>query len=405
MRKLLFLIFTLTFIGVSLSWGGIPHQMNFQGMLSDDTGQPLNGTCKLEFSIYNALSGGTALWTEQHLGVVVENGLFSVVLGEFLSIPDSVFNEAERYLGISIGTNPQLTPRIQLTSVGYAYRALVADSASVALSASAGGGWTDQGKVVRLESIIDSVGIGIDSPQVKLDVSGDIRASDSLLAHQLCLGAPLMSGGIFLIYGQLSADPIIKAHESSGSGFLSINGDRSAIFDMSTSGDSSVMLPVSSISNEEIENEAGIGNDQRTDGYVAINSMATTILDRKMNFPSEGNALVIATGNLAIAHKKGTEDKVFIGVSNSDIALPGSQNHLKSIPSVWDSADVYDIITVQGCFSVNSGENWFYFLGQKLGGGNIKMFDAELNVLFVPTSYEAVSLNTKIVTEKLKNKE
>lgn len=400
MRKLLLLIAVGVFIVSSSSWGEIPHKMNFQGMLTDDAGQPLNGTYKLRFSIYSDPSGGSALWSEQHLGIDVENGLFNVVLGEYLSIPDSVFKEPERYLGITVGTYPQLTPRIQLTSTGYAYRALVADSASVALSASAGGGWTDDGNVVRLETTADSVGIGTASPQAKLDVSGDIRASDSLLARQLCLGTALTSGGSFRIYGELSADPIIQAYESSGFGFLSISGNDSAIFDMSTSGDSSVMLPVSSISDPEIENEAGLGNSQRISGSVTIAMGVNTILDRKMNFPSDGHALVIATGNLAIAHEKDVEDKVFLGVSNSNLALPGSQNHLKSIPDSLDTVVVYDIVTVHGYFSVNAGENWFYFLGEKLGGGNIEMFDAELSVLFVPTSYEATSFNSKTVSEE-----
>jgi hypothetical protein len=321
-------------------------------------------------------------------------------LGEFISIPDSVFKEPERYLGINVGTFPQFTPRIQLTSVGYAYRALMADSASVALSASTGGGWKDDGNVVRLESFADSVGIGTATPQAKLDVSGDIRATDSLLAHQLCLGTPLTSGGIFRIYGELSAEPIIEAYDSSGSGFLSISGNGSAIFDMSASGDSSVILPVSSISDTEIENEAGIGNSQRIAGSVVMDMGVNTILDRKMNFPSQGHALVIATGNLAIAHKDGVVDQAYFGISTTNVGLPTHQNFLKTIPGEWDSADVYDIVTVHGYFSVNAGENWFYFLGEKLGGGNMQMFDAELSVLFVPTSYESATLNSKRVSEE-----
>ena len=404
MRKLLLLMVVCAFIASDSSWGEIPHKMNFQGMLTDDVGQPLSGAYDLTFAVYRVSFGGTALWTETLLAVNLENGLFSVVMGETVPIPDSVFNEPERYLGIQVGTDTELTPRILLTSTGFAYRALVADSALVAVSTPAEDGWIDEGTVVRLETATDSVGIGTASPQTKLDVSGDVRASDSLLARQLCLGRPLTSEGILRLYGELSAEPVIEAHESSGGGFLSISGDGSAIFDMSTSGDSSVVLPVSSISNTEIENEAGIGNSQRTAGSVNIEGSVTTILSRKMNFPSEGHVLVIATGNMAVAHKKETEDRVIFGVSNTDVDLPSSQDHLKSISAAWDSADVYDIVTVHGYFTVTAGENWFYFLGKKLSGGNMMMFDAELNVLFVPTSYSSATLISKPEIEELKRK-
>jgi hypothetical protein len=55
--------------------------------------------------------------------------------------------------------------------VGYAYRAIVADSATVAVSASAGGGWVDEGTTVRLETATDKVGIGTATPNAELEVS------------------------------------------------------------------------------------------------------------------------------------------------------------------------------------------------------------------------------------------
>jgi hypothetical protein len=55
--------------------------------------------------------------------------------------------------------------------VGYAYRASIADSATVAVSAPSGGGWTDDGTNVRLTTSTDNVGIGITSPGAKLHVA------------------------------------------------------------------------------------------------------------------------------------------------------------------------------------------------------------------------------------------
>jgi hypothetical protein len=178
-KKLLLLTIVGAFMVVaSPGWAEIPHLINYQGMLTDDAGNPITESRDLTFTIYDSPTNGTALWTETHTAVPIEDGLFNVILGGATTpIPDSVFDHPERFLGIKVETDPELFPRIQLSSVGYAYRARTADSANVAVSAPTGGGWTDDGTVVRLHNHTDSVGIGTTSPSAKLDVSGDINTS------------------------------------------------------------------------------------------------------------------------------------------------------------------------------------------------------------------------------------
>jgi hypothetical protein len=65
------------------------------------------------------------LWTVIYNDQDIQNGLVNVLL----SYPSSVFNGPDRWLGITVWPDPELSPRIRLTSVGYAYRAEVADSA------------------------------------------------------------------------------------------------------------------------------------------------------------------------------------------------------------------------------------------------------------------------------------
>ena len=107
-------------------YAGVPHLVNYQGMLTDNEGNPLNGLHDLTFKIYAVPSGGTALWTTAHNDQDIVDGLFSVIL----SIPPSVFSGADRYMGITVYPEAELAPRIRLTSVGYAYRAEVADTAT-----------------------------------------------------------------------------------------------------------------------------------------------------------------------------------------------------------------------------------------------------------------------------------
>ena len=119
----------------SVGLAEIPKMINYQGMLTDDSGNPLNGTPDITFRIYNDPTGGTQKWTETHPGVSVTNGLFNVILGSVNPIDTLSFSQ-DYWLEIQVD-NDTMPERLRFTSVGYAYRALVADSA---LSATPGSG-------------------------------------------------------------------------------------------------------------------------------------------------------------------------------------------------------------------------------------------------------------------------
>ncbi|KPL02263.1 MAG: hypothetical protein AMJ90_06340 [candidate division Zixibacteria bacterium SM23_73_2] len=177
MRRLLMLVaFVCFFVGASLSWGEIPQLINYQGMLTTPGESPVSdGPYNLTFKIYGSESGTDSLWREYHTGVQVTNGLFNVTLGSISTLSSYVFDGSVRYLGITVGSDSELSPRTRLTSVAYAYKADIADSATVAVSTPMGGGWWDIGTVVRLQNNQDSVGIGTGLPAEKLHVVGNIR--------------------------------------------------------------------------------------------------------------------------------------------------------------------------------------------------------------------------------------
>ena len=178
MKKLLLLtVVGALMITVSPCRAEIPHLINYQGMLTDNEGTPLSGDFDLTFTIYDAPTNGTALWTETHTIVPVENGLFNVILGGATTpVPDSVFDHPERFLGIKVGTDPELTPRIQLTSVGYAYRATISGTAET------DGDWTVSGDDMY-SAVSGNVGIGTANPDKILDVNGHIGLRPGILAN------------------------------------------------------------------------------------------------------------------------------------------------------------------------------------------------------------------------------
>jgi hypothetical protein len=94
---------------------GVTQPFTYQGYLRQG-GAPLNNPSQaMRFRIYDALTGGTALWDSGALTVNVSNGLFTVQLNP----PVSVWTGADRFLEIQVGTTT-LTPRVRIGSTPYA---------------------------------------------------------------------------------------------------------------------------------------------------------------------------------------------------------------------------------------------------------------------------------------------
>ncbi len=111
----------------------IPQTVTYQGRLSQSTGVPVNGTVTMAFSLYTVAQETEPptppLWTETH-SVVVVQGLFTAILGASTLNPQPLTLPFDRpyYLGIRVGTDPEMTPRQPFTSAPYALRANQADS-------------------------------------------------------------------------------------------------------------------------------------------------------------------------------------------------------------------------------------------------------------------------------------
>ncbi|MFH2036655.1 MAG: hypothetical protein ABIJ45_09655 [Candidatus Zixiibacteriota bacterium] len=179
-----FLILVLVIILASASWGEVPKIINYQGRLTTNLGAPLDTTVSIIFAIYDDSTGGNMKWSETQGAVVVTDGIFNVLLGSSTQIMDTVFNNENRYLGIQIGTDPEISPRTRIVSVGYALHAKTTDTADVCLSAAGDGGWTDNGSTVNLTTETDQVVVGPmtpTTPSLKMDIRGHGGASSPML--------------------------------------------------------------------------------------------------------------------------------------------------------------------------------------------------------------------------------
>jgi len=108
-------------------YAAIPQTISYQGILKNASGAPVNGTVSMQFALYSSLTATVPLWSELQTSVSVTNGRYSVTLGR--TEPNLLSFDVPYYLGIKVGTDPEMTPRQELASAPYAIRAGWADSA------------------------------------------------------------------------------------------------------------------------------------------------------------------------------------------------------------------------------------------------------------------------------------
>src|SRR6266542_804766 len=102
---------------INLPVSAIPQMINYQGRLSDVTGNVLTGVYSMTFNLYDQAANGRSLWNETQQ-VNVTNGLFNALLGSNVTIPADAFQNPALYLGVRIGSDMEMMPRRQVMSGG-----------------------------------------------------------------------------------------------------------------------------------------------------------------------------------------------------------------------------------------------------------------------------------------------
>jgi len=106
----------------SLEEPSVPPVITYQGLLSDEGGDPLTGRYTMTFGLYSVSDGGEPLWMETQ-PVTATSGLFNVYLGATHTLSETLFDGQNLYLGVAVGTDDEMRPRTRVASVPYAFTA------------------------------------------------------------------------------------------------------------------------------------------------------------------------------------------------------------------------------------------------------------------------------------------
>jgi hypothetical protein len=188
-------------VAATPAWAqSLPDHVHFEGRVLDATGQPVTGQRDMQFDAFEAITGGTALWSQDLSGVTVTDGYFSVDL-PVASPPGALGTPGARFLEVTVGTDV-LAPRQPIAAVPYAASAGAAHSltgaaatAFTSLSSSVGGLQTSVG---TLQTSVGTLQTSVGTLQTTLTNAQEPYASEGTLGH---IGASGMCAGLLGSWG------------------------------------------------------------------------------------------------------------------------------------------------------------------------------------------------------------
>ncbi len=335
MRIRLILLF-LGILGLSaFAAAEVPHVVNYQGRLIDDNGDPVpDDYYKLSFTVYDHPTdfAGHVLWTSGQQSVAVTNGLFTYLLGSSVPFTFDLTADTLLWLGISVGGEAEMTPRTQMSTVPFAFRALVADEVS-----DEGDEWLDEtgdtlegtlyfdtdGQAGQLTisggaSNISLANNGYTTAELFGNPSGSLHLKTSDGGNRVITYAGSSNGGHLSLLNTVGFTTVrLDANNTAGGslrlstgvdatsaymyttdecGALSMYGaDGSSIyFNGSLEGDETVILPNDAVNSAEILNEPGIAANENSSLFSLGSTTMEDIATVTITIPEPGYIIVTA---------------------------------------------------------------------------------------------------------------
>ncbi|MEZ5357339.1 MAG: hypothetical protein R3F48_00820 [Candidatus Zixiibacteriota bacterium] len=389
----------LFILATSICADEIPALINYQGRVTDATGAPLaDGTYTMVFRIYASSGAPSPIWNSGKQDIAVSGGLFTYTLGSSVPLPHNIFDNLQRYLGIQVESDPEITPRTQFTTVPYTYWALKADTALFAK------GLTESADAEYLRN-----------------------TSDTLIGSLAFYGGSGNAGGIFMYpesaYLLLSTDGYIKVHlDGTDDGRLQLannndyvttvldadhyaNGGGLQLFDNTgtsrinlragTSGNNSVILPDDAIDGDEILDEPGIAANS-SPSYVSVTSTSEMIdiVTVDITIPAPG---YVSVESHAVVNLQGTtgSNGGYLRIDRNEGGTIGDGEYVFLYYFAFASAgENYIPASVVRNYYLSTAGTYTFRLEAQLSGfsaGVMSVGHSYITAKYYPTSYGTVS--------------
>jgi len=431
-------------LAAATAYSQIPAKLNYQVMLTDDVDQPLaDQSVAMVFTIYDAESGGTALWTETQSPTTNSIGVVSVILGS--ATPIGFDFDQPMWLEVEVNSET-LSPRRAFTASPYAGHAAGSDdserlggidASDYALLADLVG--TGDGHSLDADDgspedalYIDAngdVGIGTTSPQAELHVRNELQVGSTATLGSLTVhggsatngairleGEGTDGGGIYIDNG--SGATFVRVGSSGDGGYVSVGANTAGSGGVSivgdgygsgaglialygpphfaelnmgaTEGDDAVVLPDEAINAYEILDEPGVASIQAAGWITLTNGNVTTVAARPIYTPASGYVFVMATAQLQMHNTPSQTHTAKFGVSEFQNAWSThAQETYIQIPVGLAQGFYEQHVSASGMFAVGAGTYTFY-LNALETSGDCEVTGRQLSLMYFPTAHGLV---------------
>ena len=133
-------LLAIVLLAIKTAAHAVPVEINYQGVLTDQAGNPINGVRAIQLKIYDAPTGGNITYTEDLGNVSVQDGIYSFSFGAngtsnpltapVSGITDAIIGSNQAWVETSINGVSQ-TPRQKILTVPYAMVAKKSEDAQL----------------------------------------------------------------------------------------------------------------------------------------------------------------------------------------------------------------------------------------------------------------------------------
>lgn len=353
-----------------------PPMFSYQGRLTDPGGNPVpDGVYSVEFQIWNAPAAGLSLWSSGSVAVTTSDGLFSAKLGQSPqpSLPAAIFYDSLAYLGITVGVDPEISPRTQIVSSPYSLTTGTVEGAQ-------GGrvfgnlylydGSTDY---VRSNQALNSLStynaLGVEATRIWGGTFGEFVAFDNAGTARIELGA--------------GNPPFPYLFMTGNTNTVSIQPELGS--------DNSVMIPDSAISNLEILDEPGIA--QNIGGITLTLAPGTyeNVNNVTITTPASGYILVTADGEATTSGPAASVVRVIYGLGEMSAVAPTSGSYLIGNSAAPNTSFYNEQYTTSMVVLKPAGTYTFYQTATRSNATTSAAFyRSHMRAFYFPTSYGPV---------------